>query len=246
MNDDDLIKQRVELWKTTVDTQQHFNTLQLQLRNFALTLFLAIVGVAGIAIKEHFPWGAFVGCVAGLVIMAGFYQMDWGYHQLLKGAVTHGMEIESSLHATLPEAGLAGAITVASSAKRLFGVLPTRSTWRLNIFYGLLAVALMVLGVLALTVPWTSPSQAPQAAGQGAWNFSPVVGVGVFDNHNELGSEKRAAREVPGDAPYRRLDELAAPAVRVGAPVVGGYATGAQGATQTPANAPSPAPGTQE
>jgi hypothetical protein len=48
----ELLKQRIEIWKTIVDTQQHFNTLQVQLRNFSLTLLTAVFTVIGFAIKE--------------------------------------------------------------------------------------------------------------------------------------------------------------------------------------------------
>jgi hypothetical protein len=51
----EITKQTVELWKTTVGTQQHFNTLQLQLRNFALTLYLAVLAAAGVCPTSPLP-----------------------------------------------------------------------------------------------------------------------------------------------------------------------------------------------
>lgn len=252
MNDDDLIRQRVELWKTTVETQQHFNTLQLQLRNFALTLFLAIVGVAGVAIKEHFRSGALAALGAGVVLLVAFYQMDWGYHQLLKGAVSQGTEIEESLNPTLPQAGLAKAITAASSAKRLFGIFPTRSTWRLNCFYGLLAIALAGVGIAAWTVVPAPADKPAERASQGAWNFSPVVGIGVLGNHNELGWNQPGPSDVDPDRQHPTAGHVPAPApartpdTRAATAMIGGDATATQPATQTAASAPTSALGTRE
>src|SRR5436309_4916972 len=44
----------LELWKKTVDVQQHFNTIGMQIRNYALTLVAAGLGAAGFALKEGF------------------------------------------------------------------------------------------------------------------------------------------------------------------------------------------------
>jgi phosphoglycolate phosphatase-like HAD superfamily hydrolase len=43
----------VESWKQTVEVQQHFNDLELRIRNFAITILFASVGGAGFAAKEH-------------------------------------------------------------------------------------------------------------------------------------------------------------------------------------------------
>ena len=37
----------VEAWKKTVDVQQQFNDFELRIRNYAITLLVAIVGAAG-------------------------------------------------------------------------------------------------------------------------------------------------------------------------------------------------------
>src|SRR5262249_1656100 len=107
----ELAAQALECWKTTVAVQQHFNTLQLQLRKFGLTLYLAVLATAGLAIKEHSQItirgyttsAAVLACMAGAILVLGFYYMDWGYHRLLKGAVDHGMTIEESLKERLPQ-----------------------------------------------------------------------------------------------------------------------------------------------
>ena len=42
----------LEAWKKTIDVQQHFNDLELRIRNFAVTALVAIFGVAGVAIQN--------------------------------------------------------------------------------------------------------------------------------------------------------------------------------------------------
>lgn len=155
----ELIKQRIELWKTTVGTQQHFNSLQLQLRNFALTLYLAVLTVIGYAIKEHLHMTAFA-CLAGIVIVGAFYYMDWGYHRLLKGAVAHGRQIEESLKGDLPEAELAKAISDASKAEKFLGFISSDSSRRLDCFYFLLAIALIATAIFAHCATFGVPSSA--------------------------------------------------------------------------------------
>lgn len=143
----------LELWEATGTTQQHFNSLQLQLRNFGLTLFLAVLTGAGYAVKEQVridalpsvPFAAVV-CLIGFIIAFGFFLMDWGYHQLLNGAVAQGIKIEKSLtSAGLPEASLASAIKEESSKRKFLWLFTTNSTFRLNMFYftqlGVMAVA---------------------------------------------------------------------------------------------------------
>lgn len=151
--------QKIELWKTAVNTQQHFNTLQLQLRNYALTLYLAILTAVGYAIKESMIiniWGcstsmALLVCIAGLVVVFAFYFSDWGYFQLLKGAVQQGIEIENSLDqkSQLPEAGLAKRIGEFSSKKRFLGFFPKGAATRLHWFYGFLIIGLILIAAFA-------------------------------------------------------------------------------------------------
>jgi len=42
------------MWKTTVVVQQHFNDLELRIRNFAVTLLVTVIGAAALALKEHY------------------------------------------------------------------------------------------------------------------------------------------------------------------------------------------------
>lgn len=61
--EDPRLQLTLDTWKQTVQVQQHFNDLELRIRNFAITLLLASLGAAGIAMKEgmkvplgHLSW----------------------------------------------------------------------------------------------------------------------------------------------------------------------------------------------
>ncbi|MES3004285.1 MAG: hypothetical protein V4787_26580, partial [Pseudomonadota bacterium] len=75
---------QIEIWKKIVDVQQHFNDLELRIRNFALIVTGAFLGLGGYAIKDGGMIGAWGWQVslAGLVVFAAvfpllaFYFMD--------------------------------------------------------------------------------------------------------------------------------------------------------------------------
>ena len=86
-------------WEKTIDVQQHFNELEMTIRNFAITLFAGVVGAIFLCVKDGLeiqleiltlsvtiPVATLVGFVgAGAWLM--FYVMDqhW-YHVFLKAA----------------------------------------------------------------------------------------------------------------------------------------------------------------
>jgi hypothetical protein len=114
---------QIEIWKKIVDVQQHFNDLELRIRNFALGVTGAFLGLGGYAIKD----GGFIQLfginisIAGIVIFCAiiplfaFYFMDrlW-YHRLLDGAVAAGVEAESELKAMGYKVDLGTKISAAS------------------------------------------------------------------------------------------------------------------------------------
>src|ERR1700712_3627730 len=102
----DEMSAQIEIWKKIVDVQQHFNDLELRIRNFALVVTGAFLGLGGYAIKDGGIISAFglEVSIAGLVVFSAifplfaFYFMDrlW-YHRLLDGSVKAGIEAESAL-----------------------------------------------------------------------------------------------------------------------------------------------------
>jgi len=196
------LERTVDLWKTTVTTQQHFNSLQLQLRNFALTLFVAVLSVTGYAAKEHtvinilsqpFPVAPFI-CIVGFAILFGFYSMDWGYHRLLKGAQDACGVIEASLKSSLPTAVLSECITKASSSEKFLRVFSSSSTTRLHWFYRLLLLALVISGILGCFT--TSPATAVKTATV----IFPHCGIEIQGTQIIIGPDSRFKVKVQRDA----------------------------------------------
>jgi hypothetical protein len=151
----EILKLEVDVWKKTIDVQQHFNDMQMRIRNFAVTLLVAIFGAAAVVLKDKANVGRFP--LAALLLWAGaggwfaFYLMDvFWYHKLLKGAVDHATSMESRLKSKIPGLDLSTTISAASPVY-IFGCkrLPLRSTRRAHIFY---------LGLLAIVVVWASVS----------------------------------------------------------------------------------------
>ena len=151
----------VEMWKTTVAVQQHFNDLQLRIRNYAVTLLVAVLGASAVALKENMPINVIginmtlsaVLVGAGLVGWLAFWFMDGGwYHRFLLGAVNHGQAIET--HHECPEIRLTKAIGDASPIRVC--CFEIKAEHRLHLFYGIVAVALLVLMWTLSNLPTTS------------------------------------------------------------------------------------------
>ncbi|WP_426376274.1 hypothetical protein ACN9MI_25740 (plasmid) [Rhodococcoides fascians] len=111
----------VDIWKKTVDVQQHFNDIQWRIRGLALTVATFTLGAAGLAAKDStrigfLSLGATVSLV-GLMLWYAFYFVDrYWYHVFLKAAVDQGKSLEYVLNQHLPEAKLGGTITARSSS----------------------------------------------------------------------------------------------------------------------------------
>jgi len=139
----------IEIWKKCVDVQMHFNGIELQIRNYAVTLLVAVIGAAAYAFKQdvkiellgHTFSMAVAILPAGILGWYAFYIMDrhW-YHRLLKGSVLHAMKIEKAVG---PELELSGAIGKESPTP-IFGKY-IHSTQKIDLFY---AAGLMFLIVV--------------------------------------------------------------------------------------------------
>ncbi len=93
-----MIKYTIKAWEKTVDVQQHFNQIEMQIRNFAITMLTTVLGAAGYAYVE-----GEVGLAKGLVLLGisswlAFFIMDrFWYHQFLRGASKNAVEAEKLL-----------------------------------------------------------------------------------------------------------------------------------------------------
>ena len=113
-----------EAWKKAVDVQQHFNEIEMKIRNFAVTLFTFVLTGVGFLYKEHTTIHLFdryfsaasmlslLGCV-GIFL---FYFMDkFWYHRLLLGSVYQAIDIETRWKHSFPELNLSEKIKKLSS-----------------------------------------------------------------------------------------------------------------------------------
>lgn len=163
---------QVEVWKKIVDVQQHFNDLELRIRNFALIVTGAFIGLGGYAIKDGGTASlfGFDVSVAGLVVfcsllpLAAFYLMDrlW-YHRLLEGAVAAATPVEAQLRDMGLTIELGTKISEASPLTLLGKKV--RSKHKMDGFYGLIAAGIFILSlVLAFGVkPTNRESEASPA-----------------------------------------------------------------------------------
>ena len=177
-NGTDTLDEKVilELWKKTIDVQQHFNDLELRIRNFALVVVGSLLALGGYAVREAITLSifGFIISAAGLIIwsslipLAAFYFMDrWWYHRLLKGAVAAGIPLENKLQELGYPAALGKEISAASPfVWRIYGRridndhtpawnLPKRkmhSEDKMDFFYFVLALAIFFIGFSLMDV----------------------------------------------------------------------------------------------
>jgi hypothetical protein len=96
-------KEIVDLWKTAIDVEQHFNTVEMNVRNIFATIMVALIAGVGYSIKEKIAISlgisfAPVLSVAAIFITMLFYFVDrYWYHRLLVGSVMEAMRLEAEI-----------------------------------------------------------------------------------------------------------------------------------------------------
>lgn len=113
----------IEVWKTIVEVQKHFNDIEMRIRSLFVTMILAVAAAQGFLMEKglslelgemrilYATFMPVLGAIAGLL----FYFMDrYWYHRLLLGAVNHGRKIEEEYQNEMPELSLSEAIKVES------------------------------------------------------------------------------------------------------------------------------------
>jgi hypothetical protein len=166
----ELIKLNLDAWKTVVGVQMHFNDLEMRIRNFAVTVFLAVAGAAGLAFKEEMTVAG-VPLSVGLMLLGAlswvlFLMMDrhW-YHRLLLGAVYHGAAVEQGLREVVPATALSATIKFESPAQLLGSDYAVHSETKVSIFYGsgIVLMLLIALGLYCAELPTRAQSEATAA-----------------------------------------------------------------------------------
>jgi hypothetical protein len=166
---------QIEIWKKVVDVQQHFNDLELRIRNFALVVTGAFLGLGGYAIKDAGVVSLFglEVSIAGLVVvsaifpLAAFYFMDrlW-YHRLLDGSVYAGIEAETALKDLGYKIDLGSKIKEHSPFTLWLTKRKIRSATKMDLFYAILAGSLLLIaGVVGFGIrPQSVADATPEAA----------------------------------------------------------------------------------
>ena len=166
-------KNVIEIWKKCVDVHQHFNDLEMRIRNFAITVVSAIIAALSFTYKEGLVTTLFgVSVPAGLGLVAaaifawgGFFLMDrYWYHILLRGAVQHSASIESRYGAKIPGIGLGTTISSVSGNVKIFG-FKVNSNRRLELFY---AGGMVMLVIIFVTLLASHSTNKPDLSGSSA------------------------------------------------------------------------------
>lgn len=96
-------KDIVDLWKTAIEVEQHFNTVEMNVRNIFASIVVALIAGVGYSIKEKIAIAfgfsfAPALCVAAIFITALFYFIDrYWYHRLLIGSVLEATRLEEEI-----------------------------------------------------------------------------------------------------------------------------------------------------
>jgi len=165
----------LETWKKAVDVQQHFNDMQMKLRNYAITIVAAMIAAVGFTFQSglktsllgfSFPAGVLL-IITSMLAWYAFYFIDrFGYHSLLKGAVSHAGKIENEYKDRIPGIGLGNSISEASQSVKFFG-LKADSNARLILFYlaGGIMLGILLVGFMFATesVATIEASKSPPA-----------------------------------------------------------------------------------
>ena len=161
-------------WERTIRVQQHFNDLELRIRNNAVIVLAAFIGAVGAVVSKSDTTSATtlpsVLLLTALIAWSAFYVMDrWWYHMLLIGAVKHAELIEKRFP-DMPELHLTGSIGDASPLN-VFGA-EIHSSTKMDLFYGTVGLGLL-LGILLL-LPDTTGAFASKSF------VAVLIAVGVF------------------------------------------------------------------
>jgi hypothetical protein len=167
------LTQYVDIWKKSVDVQQHFNDIEWRIRGLALTVATFAIGAAGVAAKD----GSRVGWISlgtlvllvGLILWYAFYFVDrvW-YHPLLKAAVEQGTIIEDEIKKHLPRAGMTATITKRSrqDVGKVVAFLSRKPTMhsddKLAWFYKIGAAAFLVSAIALQIGVWLGDKGSPE------------------------------------------------------------------------------------
>jgi hypothetical protein len=118
--DSDERRSIIEIWKTIVEVQQHFNDIGMKIRGLFITIVVAIAAAQGFLLEKRLSVSigplqilyATIMPLIGAVATYLFYFMDrFWYHRLLQGAVSQAKFLEDKYKDELPELSLGAEIS---------------------------------------------------------------------------------------------------------------------------------------
>lgn len=147
------LKLKVDVWKTVIDVQKHFNDLEMKVRNFGILILSAFISAIGVSFNSGSEFTAFGNnhSVAAILafgasivwVLIYFVDVYW-YHPLLLGSVRKGLALEKEIASELPNINLTETIG-NSSPKNILFWKDMHSTGKANLFYfGVLLVLLAI------------------------------------------------------------------------------------------------------
>lgn len=151
----DYLKLNIEIWKTIIDTQKHFNDIEMKIKNFAILILSAFIGAIGVSFKSGYTFSFFtleipVASILGFgaaIIWGLFYFVDvYWYHPLLRGAVKQGIAIEKQLKTDFPNINITETIG-DESPSNFFFKKNVHSTGKAKIFYLGVLIVLLVASI---------------------------------------------------------------------------------------------------
>jgi hypothetical protein len=119
-------KQIIDIWKTIVEVQQHFNDISMRIRGMFVTILLALFAAIGFLLSKplnlkiwifNFQFATILP-LFGIFGTYLFYFIDrYWYHRLLVGSVKHAIKIEQKYEKDIPELSLSRSIGEESPYK---------------------------------------------------------------------------------------------------------------------------------
>ncbi|MFU0866140.1 hypothetical protein [Kluyvera ascorbata] len=147
------LKLKVDVWKTVIDVQKHFNDLEMKVRNFGILILSAFISAIGVsfnsgseftALGNNYSVAAILAFGASIVWLLFYFVDVYWYHPLLLGSVRKGLALEKEIASDLPNINLTETIG-NSSPKNILFWKDMHSTGKANLFYfGVLFVLLAI------------------------------------------------------------------------------------------------------
>jgi len=186
MNNEDR-KIVVDIWKTIVDVQQHFNDISMRIRGLFVTTLLATFAAIGFLLNKELnleigdydvQFATFVPLL-GVIITFLFYIIDrYWYHLLLIGSVKHAESIEKEYKTRIPGLSLSKTIRKESPYEpgcfirfcAKFLCVGDDQTWRngklhsaekIDFFYRSVMAMLVIIAVVVGSTGGVTPRPAP-------------------------------------------------------------------------------------